>query len=485
MKNIKMVFVKIQFILITLLILIISVLIALKLLIPRLEFNLNGQSNIIINYLEDYVENGATAKSCNYFSCKDISSKVQTTGKVNNKLIGTYEITYEIKFINQKYYQKRIVNVVDTILPTIELHGETTINTCPNQEYIEEGFEAIDNYDGNITPKVTKELINDTIQYRVVDSSGNESIATRNFVYKDNESPQISLVGNSKIYIEAGSSYIDAGYNVSDNCDAFIESKVKTISNVDTSKAGSYTIKYSVTDNNGNIAAIKREVIVYNFNTTDVKEYIQSLEYYIESQKYNVSIGYLNLKNNYAYYYNADKVYYGASLIKTLDALYVYEKLEVTDNLKQLVNKAISVSDNAAHFKLVSTIGFNNLKEYGASLGAKNTLTRGSNDYYGNTTVHDQIIYMKKLYNFINNNSRGVELQSFFVNDYCNYITFEGSPQVMHKYGYYGNYFHESSIVLEPNNPYILIILTQEGNNNYKDKIRDLSFKIYNLNKLI
>lgn len=178
--------------------------------------------------------------------------------------------------------------------------------------------------------------------------------------------------------------------------------------------------------------------------------------------------------NGNTFYYNKNKIYYGASLIKTLDALYLYEHNMVNDDIKAHIKKAISVSNNESHKYLVNYIGKDKLKDYGVSLGATNTLAGG--DYYGNTTINDQIIYMKKLYE-ITKDYKNNELKSFFINDYANYLKFN-EIDVAHKYGYYNKYFHETGIFLDTE-PYILIILTEEANNNYKNIINNISKLIY------
>ena len=71
-------------------------------------------------------------------------------------------------------------------------------------------------------------------------------------------------------------------------------------------------------------------------------------------------------------------------------------------SLRDLVKYAITVSDNSAHQMLVDYIGFTNLKKYGNSLGAKNTLIGGDN--FGQIDTNDSIAYLTELYKFINDN---------------------------------------------------------------------------------
>ena len=130
---------------------------------------------------------------------------------------------------------------------------------------------------------------------------------------------------------------------------------------------------------------------------------------------------------------------------------------------------------------MVNIIGFESLKNYGRAIGASIFLSGG--DYYGRTTVNDQIAIWKYLYNFINSNSNGLELKQYFVNDYSNYLLFNGAPTIMHKYGYYGTYFHDVGIVFS-DSPYLVVILTKHGQNNYKNVISDLSEKLYIFNQI-
>ena len=58
-----------------------------------------------------------------------------------------------------------IVKVVDKIPPDIELKGDNPAYVCPNKDYIEEGYTALDNYDGDITDKVDTIIGKDNILY--------------------------------------------------------------------------------------------------------------------------------------------------------------------------------------------------------------------------------------------------------------------------------------------------------------------------------
>ncbi len=217
-------------------------------------------------------------------------------------------------------------------------------------------------------------------------------------------------------------------------------------------------------------------------NIDNINNYETLLNNYLKN--YNVSVLYYNINNQYTYKYKENQIYYGASLIKVLDALYVYENLELTEEIKKLVRLAIKRSDNLAHQKLVQIIGFDNLKHYGQLLGATKVLTNGSTDIYGLATVNDEFIYLKYLYNYLiqNDNSRTKELKSFFINSYYNYLSFDDCPVILHKYGYYGSFYHDMGIVLA-REPYIIIVLTKESPN--FSLVTDISQKIYEFHQIV
>ena len=57
------------------------------------HIDLYGSNEIILNYLEEYREEGFSATRLN----RDISDDVKGRGKVNSKKLGTYKITYEVE----------------------------------------------------------------------------------------------------------------------------------------------------------------------------------------------------------------------------------------------------------------------------------------------------------------------------------------------------------------------------------------------------
>ena len=78
----------------------------------------------------------------------------------------------------------------------------------------------------------------------------------------DTEKPKIELFGDNEITLTVGDEYKELGAIAMDNVDGDITSKIKITGKVDTDTAGTYTIKYTVTDSSKNSASIERKVIV-------------------------------------------------------------------------------------------------------------------------------------------------------------------------------------------------------------------------------
>lgn len=226
------------------------------LLMPNIS--LKGKNHITIKLEEKYKEPGYQAT----FLLQDKKNQVKVESNLNNKKVGTYKITYTLKNGKLKTKATRTIDVVDQEKPVITLSGNSY--ACPSKDYIEEGYQAIDNYDGDITSNVTITKQKDSILYSVKDSSGNSQKVTRKIIKGDIEAPKLVLNGEESIVLNMGDAYNELGVTVTDNCDQDIQNKVAIESNVNTNVAGQYTVSYTATDNSENKTTITRTVTVVN-----------------------------------------------------------------------------------------------------------------------------------------------------------------------------------------------------------------------------
>lgn len=227
-------------------------------LTPKIE--LIGETPINIVVYNKYEEKGARA----WYGNHDISDDIRIDGQVDIDKLGAYEIRYSIVNIFLKAKISRIVNVIDNIKPEITLIGGSEIKLCPDEEFKELGYTAIDNYDGVISSKVSVKVNSDEVIYEVSDASNNTTTVIRKLDRNDKEAPTIKLLGSNKVYLTVGSKYVEKGYTVTDAYDKLIAEKAKIIGTVNTAVPGTYVLTYEATDCSGNYAKAIRTVVVSN-----------------------------------------------------------------------------------------------------------------------------------------------------------------------------------------------------------------------------
>ena len=314
---------------------------------------------------------------------------------------------------------------------------------------------------------------------------------TRTIKIPDATPPELTLNGDTKIGLRVGESYDEPGFSASDAVDGDLTDKVEIIGSVDTGNAGVYTLTYRVSDASGNSVETSRRVFVYQWyalNTTPTETF-EELDAYLKNLGLNVSFGFYRFDDGYEFTVNPEKVYYGASLVKTLDAMYAYEKTTPDYYTKNLIRQAISYSNNSAHVSLVRKYGIEALKSYARDIGMTHHLTPSQiyedTYYFCDTTVADQLAEWKHLWYLINNLENGGELQSYYINNYWPNLSFYGAPTLMYKNGDYGIWYHETGIIYA-DRPYIVITLsTHRQDWRYLMITEDFSHRVYMINSLL
>jgi hypothetical protein len=98
--------------------------------------------------------------------------------------------------------------------------------------------------------------------FRISDEAGNIVNLKAEVWNIDEERPQISLKGNSYEYIMLNEPYVEAGFRASDNIDGDVTGRVIVEGSVNSGDAGTYLVKYKVSDAVGNIVEEIRTVRV-------------------------------------------------------------------------------------------------------------------------------------------------------------------------------------------------------------------------------
>ena len=136
---------------------------------------------------------------------------------------------------------------------------------CSKKDKVELTYNALDNYDGDITDRVIKTEDEDFIYLDVTDNNGNNQKISVPITYTKKPNPTFKLVGNSTVYVAYNTTYSDSGATYKDGCGNTLSDKITVSGSVDTKTLGEYKITYTLKKE-----TLTRKVIVYNpSNITD------------------------------------------------------------------------------------------------------------------------------------------------------------------------------------------------------------------------
>ena len=226
------------------------------------DFFVKGfQDKLIIEVNSDYLDSSPNVCYGSLFKCKKLTGVIE--GEVDSSVIGEYPIVYKYQYNDKEYVINRNVLVVDSKNPVISISGKTKI--CPNGKIIEKKYAAFDNYDGDLTDKVNFVESDGKHYLEVFDSSNNLAKVEADVSIVD-DSPSISLIGASKVYLLVGNKYNELGAKASDACDGDLTKNVTIKNNINNKKVGTYQVTYSVKDSAGNQKSIVRQVVVIKKN---------------------------------------------------------------------------------------------------------------------------------------------------------------------------------------------------------------------------
>ena len=156
----------------------------------NLKILLNGAKNIVVEVGDSYNELGAIA----YYKNEKLKDKMEIKSNVDDSKLGNYTVNYKIKYKDVEKEINRNVKVVDSEKPTIKLLGNNRITIIKGNKYIEYGAVAYDNYDKDLTSKITiddkdvntNEVGDYKVIYTVKDESGNKTKIEREVIVTDN-----------------------------------------------------------------------------------------------------------------------------------------------------------------------------------------------------------------------------------------------------------------------------------------------------------
>ena len=190
---------------------------------------------------------------------------VVVTDNIDIHTVGTYKITFTATDTNGNVQtDTRSFEVKDTTAPVITVDDE-------NNKYEMEVHgtkpaflaTATDNYDEHVEVVVTDDINVDvvgtyTVTFTSTDTNGNVGTETREFMVKDTTAPEITVDDeNNKYEMEVHGTKPEFKATATDNYDEHVDVVVTDDINVDV--VGTYTVIFTSTDTNGNVATETRE----------------------------------------------------------------------------------------------------------------------------------------------------------------------------------------------------------------------------------
>lgn len=229
----------------------------------RVNLHLNGKLTVKLTVGEKYVEPGFTATSD---INGDISDYVIVSGKVDTETAGTYQLKYTLSYRGISPKLTRLVKVEPK-----PIKEETTKKPETNkdkEENKDKESSSSNSNKGNSSSSTNKPSTNNGGSSNNNSNSGsnNSGSSSGSSSSKPAVKPQgnitLKLNGDATVYVVEGGSYKDAGAKATDNNGTNVSSKITVSGSVNTNKAGTYKITYSIKNYNGETLSVVRNVIV-------------------------------------------------------------------------------------------------------------------------------------------------------------------------------------------------------------------------------
>ncbi|MDQ7075339.1 MAG: DUF5011 domain-containing protein [Gammaproteobacteria bacterium] len=232
--------------------------------------SLIGATTVSVEAGSTYIDLGATA-----FDNVDgnISTNISIANSVNTAAIGSYSVTYNVSDAanNAAVAVTRIVNVLDSIAPTLVRNGGDILNLSAGSVYTDAGAVATDAFEGDISASIVVNNPVDTavpgvysVVYNVSDASGNAAQSvSRTVVVLDKDKPVIGVAGGvTALTHEAGSAFVVPSATASDAIEGDLSGSIVVTSTVNEQLPGRYVVIYTVQDSTGNSAQTSVTVTV-------------------------------------------------------------------------------------------------------------------------------------------------------------------------------------------------------------------------------
>ncbi len=142
---------------------------------------LNGDAQMQVEVGTNFQDPGASAR----YRFTDYSDQIVSESNLDMTQLGEYQIRYTFTDYDKSITRK--ISVVDSVAPSIRLQGGDCLRIFLNEEFVDPGASANDNYDGDLSDQIRvddraldiNQLGSYEILYTVNDTSGNTTTLKR------------------------------------------------------------------------------------------------------------------------------------------------------------------------------------------------------------------------------------------------------------------------------------------------------------------
>ena len=319
----------------------------------------------------------------------DLTSKITYEGVVDTTQTGTYTVKYNVSD-NSNFNTSKTVNITvkGESKPSITAEDKQ-ISQYKQFNYLDD-ISAKDDNDGNLTSKITYEGVVDTTQtgiynvtYSVTNSKNITTTKKIAITVISNEKPIITA-NDREVSLNADINYMQ-DVSAKDKEDGDLTSKITYEGVVDTTKIGTYTVTYKVTDLDQQTTTKKVtfKLVLKQLQEKDgllYLDYLKNVDGKLQIKGYHTISGIdNNLSANIKYSIVFENVDTGEQYTQT--ASQITDKSEMTRNVYSVDGKNYTYS----WFKL--NINFNDLKQGNYRMYVMSE----SSDYYSKSIITNKL----------------------------------------------------------------------------------------------
>lgn len=249
---------------------------------PGLE--LNGESEITLTLGDEFDDPGVVILG-------DYDVEVKTESDVDLTTPGSYTITYSFEYDGKEYSISRTVIVTEdgsVLTPGITLLGESEVVISVNETFEDPGASITGDFDLTITTESNLDITTPgtyTITYSIV-YEGVTYHATRTIEVVETTIPEITLNGDSEMFVNLYDTYDDLGAVVTNGFDLDVTKSGEVL----THTIGDYELVYSI-EYEGVTYSVTRMVHVIDYYSyigdlglsfTESARYVDSLSVFVD-----------------------------------------------------------------------------------------------------------------------------------------------------------------------------------------------------------